>query len=206
MNATSDRLQTQPASDAERSRARKRLNPRIARVVKREHRLPSSLSVDIDTGIGIVDANAYRDVDNQPGEEIVGKLAAVRLRLEISQIASARLESELGRQFQLDYPLSVHKGAEILSRARCPISRTGLPLSIVILSIAHAHIYTRRGIAPTLQLRKFHPDQGWGGGLRSPLAGQPADKHPGVADFEISRLPPPRARLERPRKRLGIPE
>jgi len=67
----------------ERSRARGRLNPRIARLVKREERL--GISVDTDTGIDIVDA--YRDVDNQPEEGILGKL--VRSKVEISQIASA---------------------------------------------------------------------------------------------------------------------
>jgi len=39
------------------------------------------------------------------------------------------------------FSLFVHKGAEILSRARWPISRAGVLLSIVILSIAHTHVY-----------------------------------------------------------------
>lgn len=87
---------------------------------------------------------------------IEGPRAHVPLKY-ISYIAGRRASTgEDTRRIIRSPPSSphVHKG-EILSRARCPISRAGLPLSIVILSIAHTHVYAPH-LRDELELHRFY--------------------------------------------------
>lgn len=113
-----------------------------------------------------LNVDAYRVNVNKPEEES-HRSPRAHIPLKI-YFRISRITRELGRGYRADYPLTptlfIHGRAEILSHARCPISRAGIPLSIVILSIAHTHVYaaasTRNCIDSTRpQLRNyFYPE------------------------------------------------